>query len=173
MSSLLNANLKSPHFYALSFDMRAYSSMKNKISTALRLFGGHLGGSDVNRATFRVGGTTCLPFFSDEQNQAQYELYHDIHNSEDQIYYNQYVMPLRGLPIGAKVGKNVLLMNTEIRLPFLMYYFPAIGFLGKINGVIFSDLAVIWDEDFPNITASSSWDEDLLLSNGYSIYENF
>ena len=64
-------------------------------------------------------------------------------------------------------------MNTEIRLPFLMYYFPAIGFLGKINGVVFSDLAVVWDEDFPNITASSSWDEDLLLSNGYSIYENF
>ena len=173
MNSLLNKNLQSPNFYALSFDMRAYSSMKNKISTAIRLFGGHLGGDDVHRATFRVGGTTYLPFFNDEQNQAQYELYYDIHSSEDQIYYNQYVMPLRGVPVGAKVGKNVLLMNTEIRLPFLMYYFPAIGFLGKINGVLFSDLGVVWDENFPNISDADNWDEDLTISNGYSIYQNY
>ena len=173
MSSILNKNLQSPDFYSFSFDMRAYSSMKNRVSTAIRLFGGHLGGPDVYRATFRTGGTTYLPFFSDEHTQAQYELYYDIHDSEDQIYYNQYVMPIRGIPVGAKVGKNVLLMNAEVRLPFLMYYFPAIGFLGKINAVLFSDLGVIWDNEFPNISAASNWDEDLTLSNGYSIYQNF
>ena len=173
MNSLLNKNLQSPSFYQFSFDMRAYSSMKNRMSTAIRLFGGHLGGTDVNRATFRVGGTTYLPFFSNEQQQAQYELYHDIYSSEDQIYYNQYVMPLRGVPIGTKFGHNVLLMNTEIRLPFLMYYFPAIGFLGKINAVLFSDLGVVWNNNFPEIGNASNWDNNFDIANGYSIYQNY
>ena len=173
MNSLLNKNLQSPSFYALTFDMRAYASMNNKLSTAIRLFGGQLGGPDVNRATFRVGGTTYLPFFNDKQQQSQYELYYDIHSSENQIYYNQYVMPIRGVPVGAKFGKNVLVMNTEFRLPFLMYYFPAIGFLGKINSVFFSDLGVVWNDNFPNISNSDSWDEDLDTINGYSLYQNY
>jgi len=120
-----------------------------------------------------VGGTTYLPFFSNEQQQAQYELYHDIYSSEDQIYYNQYVMPLRGVPIGTKFGHNVLLMNTEIRLPFLMYYFPAIGFLGKINAVLFSDLGVVWNNNFPEIGNASNWDNNFDIANGYSIYQNY
>ena len=173
LNSLLNDNLSSPSFYSVSIDMRTYSSMKNKISSALRLFGGHLGGPDVAHTTFRVGGTTYLPFLNKNQTEAQYELYYDIHESQNQLYYNQYVMPLRGVPIGAKVGTNVLLMNAELRLPFLMYYFPALGVLGKINGVLFSDIGVVWDDEFPDIKDSEQWDEDLELSNGYNIYENF
>ena len=45
--------------------------------------------------------------------------------------------------------------------------------LGKINAVLFSDLGVIWDNEFPDISVASNWDEDLTLSNGYSIYKNF
>ena len=173
MSSLLNDNLQSPNFYSLSFDMRAYSSTKNKISTALRLFGGHLGGADVNRATFRVGGTTYLPFFSDEQNQAQYELYYDIHDSEDQIYYNQYVMPLRGKQKSNKLGNNVLLVNLELRLPFLVYYFPAIKYLGQINGVIFTDFGVAWNNKYPEFWDVCSWESSITTNDDCDINEDY
>ena len=95
---------------------------------------------------------------------------YDVH-SLDQVYYDVYVMPLRGLPIGAKHGQNVLLMNTELRMPFLMYYFPWLGVLGKINGVLFSDIAVVWNKnsEFPDIKAVESWD-NITEIDGYKIY---
>ena len=105
-------------------------------------------------------------------NNATYSHAYDIH-SFDQVYYDTYVMPLRGVPIGTKYGRNVLLMNAELRLPFLMYYFPWMGLLGKINGVLFSDIAVIWNEskNFPRIGESDSWD-NIDDFDGYKIYPN-
>ena len=143
------------------------------MSTAIRFFGGNIGGSDYKNAMFRVGGTTYLPFLNKNQADTQYELYYDTHSSEDQIYYNQYVMPVRGVPVGAKKGSNVLVINAEFRLPFLIYYFPAIGSLGKINGVFFTDLAATWNEDFPSFNDPNQWDEDLEYSNGYNLYEDY
>ena len=68
LNSVLNDNLLSPSFYSFSFDIRNYTSIKNKIRTAIRLFSGHLGGTDVNSAArFRVGGTTYLHIFNKNQ----------------------------------------------------------------------------------------------------------
>ena len=51
-----------------------------------------------------------------------------------------------------------------------MYYFPTIGILGKINGVFFTDIAVIWNKNsFPKLTDPNSWD-DLESVDGYNIY---
>ena len=60
-------------------------------------------------------------------------------------------------------------MNAEIRLPFLMYYFPAISFLGKINAVFFTDIGIVWNDKFINFNNQSAWkfnDE----FDGYSLY---
>ena len=135
-------------------------------SPAFRFFGGKLGGSNINdgAARFRVGGTNYLPIF----NKAVYDHIYDV-NSFDQVYYDIYVMPLRGVPIGSKSGNNVLMINSEIRLPFLMYYFPAIRFLGKINAVFFSDIGVVWNNTFTNFNQHSSW-ETTDSFNGYSLY---
>ena len=167
LNSVLSKEASSLNFNSLILDFRYYKSITNGISTAFRLYGGSFGGKDVTESgRFRVGGTSYLPFF----NKATYSHIYDVH-SFDQVYYDIYVMPLRGLPIGSKYGQNVLLMNSEIRLPFLMYYFPWLGMLGKINGVLFTDIAVIWDKnnEFPDINDSNSWDE-LELVDGYNIY---
>ena len=66
-------------------------------------------------------------------------------------------MPIRGVSISNKLGQNVLLTNLELRLPFLIYYFPAIKYLGQINGVIFTDFGVAWDAEFPSYYNGSSW----------------
>jgi hypothetical protein len=40
------------------------------------------------------------------------------------VYYDTYVMPLRGLPIAAKYGQNVLLMNAELRTTIFNVLLP-------------------------------------------------
>ena len=164
-NSILNSS-SSLNFHLITFDIRKYFSINNGISTAFRFFGGKLGGSNINdgAARFRVGGTNYLPIF----NKAVYDHIYDV-NSFDQVYYDIYVMPLRGVPIGSKSGNNVLMINSEIRLPFLMYYFPAIRFLGKINAVFFSDIGVVWNNTFTNFNQHSSW-ETTDSFNGYSLY---
>jgi len=164
-NSILNSE-SSLNFHLMTVDLRKYFAVKNGISTAFRFFAGTLGGSDMNNqaARFRVGGTNYLPIF----NKAKYDHIYDV-NSIDQVYYDIYVMPLRGVPIGAKSGNNVLVFNSEIRLPFLMYYFPAISFLGKINAVFFSDIGVVWNDDFIKFNDTSSWKLNDLF-NGYSLY---
>ena len=168
LNSVLGKNTSSLNFNSLTFDLRFYKSITNGVSTAFRFYGGMFNGNDASEsARFRLGGTTYLPFF----NKASYSHVYDIHNF-DQVYYDTYVMPLRGLPIGAKYGQKVLLMNTEIRLPFLMYYFPTIGLLGKINGVLFTDIALMANNNsIPNPFEENSWD-DINSINGYDIYPN-
>jgi len=164
-NSILNSS-SSLNFYLITLDIRKYFSIKNGISTAFRFFSGTLGGSDINNgaARFRVGGTNYLPVF----NKAEYNHMYDV-NSFDEVYYDVYVMPLRGVPIGAKSGNNVLMINSEIRLPFLMYYFPTISFLGKINAVFFTDIGVVWNDNFIKFNNSSSWEFNDSF-NGYSLY---
>ena len=47
---------------------------------------------------------------------------------------------------------------VELRLPFLIYYFPTIQYLGQIFGVIFIDMGVVWDEKFPKFNDETSWE---------------
>ena len=73
--------------------------------------------------------------------------------------FSEHVMPIRGVPFMYKNGDNVAMFNFELRAPFLLYYFPAIKWLGQINGILFLDFGVAWDNNskFPNITKSEYW----------------
>jgi len=139
----------------LTFDIRSYFefSFKNKISFAARFYGGKSTGESNRR--FLLGGIPWL-FSSDSDliNQA-YE--NDMNETQNFYFMNNYVFPIRGYQIAAKHGKNTLLMNYELRLPFLIYYFPTIQFLGQIFGVVFVDMGVAWDEKFPKYNDEVSW----------------
>jgi len=67
-------------------------------------------------------------------------------------------MPLRGAQLSNKYGENVLLANIELRLPFLIYYFPALKYLGQINGVLFTDFGAAWDSEYPNFFDECNWE---------------
>ena len=67
-------------------------------------------------------------------------------------------MPLRGVQISNKFGEHVILANIELRLPFLVYYFPAIKYIGQINGVIFTDFGVAWNNKYPIFRDEDSWE---------------
>ena len=42
-------------------------------------------------------------------------------------------------------------------MPFLLYYFPAIRYIGQINGAIFADLGVAWNSKFPRFSDEQYW----------------
>ena len=77
----------------------------------------------------------------------------------DNYYFmNNFIFPVRGYPMATKSGNKVLMMNYELRLPFLMYYFPAIKYLGQIFGVCFIDMGVAWNDQFPKFRDGKNWD---------------
>jgi outer membrane protein assembly factor BamA len=60
------------------------------------------------------------------------------------IYFSEYVTPLRGTQIMELAGNRATLLNLEYRFPFLLYYFPALGVLGQLGGVLFIDAGAVW-----------------------------
>ena len=146
-------NEKSLTFHSATMDVRKYYHLFNGISIAGRLFGGANWGSNAQK--FRLGGVPWL--FSSDSYSERYYSQNDALTIEE-LYFSEYVMPLRGAQISNKFGKNILLTNIELRLPFLVYYFPAIKYIGQINGVIFTDFGVAWDNKYPAFWDAGSWE---------------
>ena len=155
-------NKKSLTFHSITVDERKYFPLFNGISVAGRFFGGTNWGSDAQK--FRLGGIPWL-FSSDSYRNNSGSI------TAEELYFSEYVMPIRGVSLSKNMGQNVLLGNLELRLPFLIYYFPAIKYLGQINGVIFTDFGVTWDAEYPSFNNESSWqnssDTGWLMSYGF------
>jgi len=88
-----------------------------------------------------------------------------MYNNDEGTEYEFWAMnnlqfPIRGYSIGQKFGNNAMLFNFELRLPFLMYYFPTIKYVGQIFGVLFVDVGVAWNDNFPSFSTKSSWNLD-------------
>ena len=93
-----------------------------------------------------------------------------VSQSLEDLYFSEYVMPVRGTQLSQNYGNNVILGNLELRLPFLIYYFPTIKYLGQINGVLFTDFGVVWDNDYPEFWNEESWEQNnmgWLMSYGF------
>ena len=141
----------SPSFNRLTLDYRKYFKISNGVSAAGKIFGGTTWGSSPIK--FRMGGVPWI--FSNDD----FRINNEGLGIED-IYFSEYVMPVRGLHISEIYGNNVLLFNFEMRLPFLIYYFPAIKYFGQLNGVMFVDIGTAWDSKFPDIFDESGWDNN-------------
>jgi outer membrane protein assembly factor BamA len=155
-------NERSLKFHSATIDGRKYFRLFNGISFASRFFGGTNWGEDSQK--FRLGGVPWV--FSSDLNRN----YSGSIEAEE-LYFSEYVMPIRGFPLSNKLGNNVLLGNLELRLPFLLYYFPAIKYFGQINGVIFIDFGVTWDSEYPLFSNKLSWENESesgwLMSYGF------
>jgi len=142
-----------------TIDGRLYKSLSNGVSLLFRNFAGHTWGND--RQNFYLGSA---PSLHNSINNAT-EYYDDYYNSENYsntlmlFNFSEHVMPIRGVPFMYKNGDNVAMFNFELRAPFLLYYFPAIKWLGQINGILFLDFGAAWNNNskFPKITTSSHW----------------
>ncbi len=134
-------------FQTLTFDLRRYFHLFAGTSGAIRLTGGASYGSDAQN--FLVGGLPWL--FSSERDGYYYGRYKnnpmDLPGSElKTIYFSEYLTPLRGTQMMELYGSRATLMNLEYRFPFLVYYFPALGMLGQLGGVLFIDAGAAWND---------------------------
>ena len=138
----------------LMVDTRYYKPLFNAITFAFRLYAGATWAwnNEIVREEnkFYLGGSPCIGGFTEDCSAFL---------PIDQIFDEEAVMPLRGVNVYSKSGNNVLLYNFELRLPFLIYYFPAIQFLGQINGAIFCDIGVTWNnpETYKRFSDKMSW----------------
>ncbi|MBC8214825.1 MAG: PD40 domain-containing protein [Candidatus Marinimicrobia bacterium] len=138
-------------FQTITFDLRKYFNAGRGISFAARLYAGTSWGDNAEK--FRVGG---LPWAVSNETD-YYSSTPDYDNILQEIFFTKYVMPVRGAQINERFGEHTLLINAEMRFPFLVYYFPTIKYIGQISAVIFSDIGLAWDGQYPQYWEDESW----------------
>ena len=87
-------------------------------------------------------------------------------NYED-LYFSDYVMPVRGAPYFGLMGNHFSAFNAEFRFPFIEYLsmkWPISLVLGNVRGLVFSDWVRTW--------AGNQVDTDDLFSTLYRDQNN-
>tara|TARA_B100000965_G_scaffold299366_1_gene257727 strand:- start:1270 stop:4368 length:3099 start_codon:yes stop_codon:yes gene_type:complete len=152
-------NINDYNFETFSIDFRKYFelSYSTKISFASRIFFGSSWGKD--KRVFGLGGG---PWLFSNTNHMINSGYEENLSYDNYYFMNNFIYPVRGFPMATKYGSKVLLISNELRLPFLIYYFPSIKYLGQIFGVCFVDMGVAWNNSFPKFRNRENWDSAIL-----------
>jgi len=126
-------------FVTLRTDIRRYFKFGMDYSVALRFSGASSHGRTPER--FMAGGTS---------NWLNYRIagsfQNNLTNYED-LYFSDYIMPVRGLPYFGLMGNHFSAMNAEFRFPFIEYLsmrWPISLVLGNVRGLVFSDWVRTW-----------------------------
>jgi len=126
-------------FQTIKFDFRRYFKLNREYSFALRLSAGLSEGKNAQR--FFLGGE------SNWINQ-KYKRRHNFGNVED-IYFSDFITPLRGARYYEREGNRYFISNFEFRYPFIKYLalgWPLPMTMGGIQGITFFDMGAAWDQ---------------------------
>jgi len=157
-------------FDKIELDSRNYINLSSSgyVTFASRLFFGTSWGRDAR--IFGIGGSGYNTLFHGDDSL----LNSDYGTANDYYQYvsmNNFQFPIRGYNIAQKFGNKALIANFELRLPFLIYYFPTIKYFGQIFGVLFIDAGVAWNDDFPDFSDQDNWNisdnEGWIMSCGF------
>ena len=157
-------------FDKIEIDSRNYINLSNDgyVTFASRFFIGSSWGKDAR--TFGIGGSGYNTLFHGDENLLNGSYIDEMSNYQ-YISMNNFQFPIRGYNIAQKFGNKAFIANFEFRLPFLIYYFPTIKYLGQIFGVIFVDAGVAWSDKFPNFHSRDNWNinnnEGWIMSCGF------
>jgi len=127
-------------FQSVQADIRRYFKLNREYSFGMRLTAGLSEGKNAQR--FFLGG---------EMNwiNQRYRRGHDMSNVED-IYFSEFITPLRGARYYEREGTRYFLSNIEFRYPFIKYLalgWPVPMVIGGIPGITFFDLGAAWYDD--------------------------
>ncbi len=128
-------------FITLKTDLRQYIKLSNYYSFAFRLTGGSSFGADPQN--FFLGGMTNWL-------NRRFNGNIRIDNISD-VYFSDFVTPLRGARYYERTGDTFFLTNLEFRFPLIPYMqlgFPPIR-MGNIQGLFFTDIGTAWDREDP------------------------
>ncbi len=148
-------------FKTIKFDIRKYFKINRNYSIATRMMLGRSFGRNPEK--FFLGGASQMTFYSDTQTEgrddsglyAQRILDYDNSSILEDVFFTEYVFPVRGARYRERTGENVAVANLEFRFPFINYVdvsFPARIRFGNIFGHLFLDVGAAWDdsEEFDN-----------------------
>ena len=143
----------------LTLDGRLYTPLGNGISFMARNFIGHSWGK--NNQSFYLGSSPSIYTSTPNVSDYYFNQYQGINYDELLLFFNfsENISPIRGVPFMYKRGDNIALFNFELRAPFLLYYFPTLKWIGQINGILFVDIGVTWDNStkFPSFQDEQNW----------------
>ncbi len=143
-------------FKTLKMDFRKYFKIGRYSSLAGRLTLGTSRGADKQK--FYLGGLQNWIFGTGETNGVEDDSRsrNDILDGENDlfdVFFSEFVMPVRGRRYMESVGSNVALANIEFRFPFLLAVgVPNKFMLSNLGSHIFLDVGTAWDksDDFSN-----------------------
>ncbi len=151
----------SRQFVTLRTDLRRYFKISREYSIALRASAATSHGK--NPETFLAGGIG---------NWINYQLdpgYIDYLSDYEDLYFAEYVLPMRGIPYFSLTGNHYTAFNAEFRFPFIEYLsvkWPVSMVFGNVRGEIFSDWVKTWDADQVNDRSMT----DILFTNQENTY---
>lgn len=128
-------------FQTVQADIRRYFKLNREYSFALRLSGGLSEGPNAQR--FFLGGETnwinqkWRDRVLDDKNESMLE----------DIYFSDFVTPLRGARYYERSGTRYFLANLEFRYPFIKYLalgWPLPMTIGGLQGITFFDVGGAW-----------------------------
>ncbi len=126
-------------FTTVKTDLRKYFKLSRNYSLAFRFTGGLSDGG--NPQQFYLGGVS---------NWLNRDFRDGLRiRSIKDVYFSEFVTPLRGARYYERVGRKFALVNSEFRFPLIPYIelgFPPLR-LGNIQGLFFTDIGSAWDSD--------------------------
>jgi outer membrane protein assembly factor BamA len=136
-------NKNSLDFQTFTFDYRKYLKLTNYYNFAFRFYAGTSQGE--NPQTFYLGGVP---------NWFNYEKKGALRVSRIQdIFFSEFITPLRGARYYEQVGHHFALFNGEFRFPFIPYiplfgsprsFVNANAWIGPIQWALFTDIGSTW-----------------------------
>ncbi|MCP4583732.1 MAG: hypothetical protein GY839_19145 [candidate division Zixibacteria bacterium] len=124
-------------YTSFEMDYRKYFHFGREYNFAFRFASGASFGEDARK--YNLGGTS---YWIDPRQRAI-----DVY-SEKEIYVNKLVVPLRGYNYFEVSGEKYVLMNMELRFPFIDYFkmrWPLGMTLAQVKGSIFWDVGAAFD----------------------------
>ena len=138
VSTLLSPKIgaNSRDFRTLKFDYRRYFMINRDYQFAVRVAGGASFGANAQQ--FFLGGI-------DNWFVPKYQGGRRVERIDD-VFFSEFVTPLRGTYYYDRIGTRYLLTNLEFRFPLIEYLalgFPKLRFF-NIRGVMFYDIGSAW-----------------------------
>lgn len=136
--SLKNFGESSENFNKFYVDARHYQKIHRQIILATRIgYGTFFGNSPKN---FLIGGMDNWLFASEEDTTPARDAV--VISSPADLFYLDYVTPLRGFNFNARRGSKYLLANVELRVPLIQYMYDGpipSGFFRNLQLTAFAD----------------------------------
>ncbi len=137
-----NSNL---NFSKLRFDFRHYQKVHREITWANRiLYGKQMGPA---RKDYMLGGMDNWLFASQDIQGEEDPLFISNNRDNSDILFNEFVTNLRGLDYNEAYGSDVLVFNSELRVPLFQYLTNGpikSNFFRNFQIISFFDIGSVW-----------------------------